>query len=138
MKARVLYLLLSIVVIAQAFGQDASHTPPIIDMHLHVYSVQSYWGGSDYVLKDTILLSPKTNIEHIEAVLEQIEKHNILLTYASGDFESLEMINNLYPGKFLPSYEVWPTKELLGDHEFISKLKMKIKNGEVQGIGESS
>jgi uncharacterized protein len=136
MKTKVLYLLIWTAGVVQCFGQNASKALPVIDMHLHVYSPQSYWGGNDYVLKDTILPSPKNNIDHIKAVLEQIKKHNIFLTYASGDFESLDMINKLYPGKFLPSFEVWPTKELLGDKNLISKLKLKIKNGEVRGIGE--
>lgn len=84
MKTKVLYFLIWIVGIVQCFGQTASKTPPVIDMHLHVYSAKSYWGGTDYVLKDTILPSPKNNIDHIKAVLELIKKHNISLTYASG------------------------------------------------------
>lgn len=61
MKAKVLYLLIWIAGIVQCFGQTASKTPPVIDMHLHVYSDQTYWGGTDYVLKDTILSSPRSN-----------------------------------------------------------------------------
>ena len=136
MKAIFILFLLSTLSAIYCFGQPFSKRPPVIDMHLHVYSANSYWGGADNKLKDTVLTSPKNNVGHIKAVLEQIEKYNIVIAYASGNFESLDSINKQYPGKFLPSFEIFPTKELLKDEVLLAKLKLKIKNGEIRGIGE--
>lgn len=135
MKNLIPFLLLSLSIF-YCFGQAVSKKPPVIDMHLHVYSATSYWGGADVKFKDTTLASPKNNVEHIKAVLEQIEKYNIVLTYASGNFESLDSINKKYPGKFLPSFEIFPTKEMLKDEALLNKLKSRIKNGDIRGIGE--
>jgi uncharacterized protein len=136
MKAHLIFFLLFTLSMFYCFGQPVSKRLPVIDMHLHVYSAKSYWGGADFKLKDTVLSSPKNNVEHIKAVLEQIEKYNIVITYASGNFEALDSINKQYPGKFLPSFEIYPTKELLKDEALLNKLKLKIKNGEIRGIGE--
>lgn len=136
MKAHLILFLISILSMIYCFGQPASEIPPVIDMHLHVYSAKSYWGGNYFKLKDTSLTSPSNHTEHLKAVLEQIEKYNIVITYASGNFESLESISKQYPGKFLPSFEIFPTKELLKDDALLHKLKLKIKNGEIRGIGE--
>jgi uncharacterized protein len=136
MKSMPLVFLLVVLCSIQCKDQSKKDDLPIIDMHLHVYSSSSYWGGADFKLKEITINSPKNNVEHIQAVLGQIKKNNIVLTYASGNFESLDSINKLYPGKFLPSLEIWPTKELLRDNDFIRNLKDKIRKGEVKGIGE--
>lgn len=109
---------------------------PVIDMHVHVYSPHNYWGGSDFVLEDTVLYSPKNYDEHIKSVVQQMEQYNIVLSYASGNFEALDSINKNYPNLFLPSAEIWPTEELLTDNTFLNTLKSKIKIGEVVSIGE--
>jgi predicted TIM-barrel fold metal-dependent hydrolase len=136
MKYSVLIPIILCITIIHCNGQTNDKKPPIIDMHLHVYSSDSYWGGSNFQLKDTSLLSPRTNKGHIKAVVDQIKKYNIVITYASGNFKSLDSIKKEYPGKFFPSAEIWPTKELLRNKNFIDSLKLKIKNGEVRGIGE--
>jgi uncharacterized protein len=136
MKSTVIIFLLWICNIFHCLGQTTLKNLPIIDMHVHVYSAKSYWGGSNFRLKDTVLSSPKNNSEHIKAVVNQINKYNIVITYASGDFTALDSISKDYPDKFLPSAEIWPTKELLSNKNFIDSLRMKIKKGEVRGIGE--
>lgn len=103
-------------------------------MHLHIYSEQ--YSSGDFKLKDIILTSPKNSVEHLKAVVEQINKYNIALTYAIGDFKALDSINKNYPDKFLPSARILSTSELLNDKNYIETLKLKIKNGEVLGIGE--
>ena len=134
MKIRALYLLIWIMSLIQCFGQGANKRPPVIDMHVHVYSVKSYKGGTELKLKDTTLLSPKNNADHIKRVLEQMKKYNIVISYASGDFESLDSLNKLYPGRFFPSCEIGSSQII--NNNFINRLNTKILNGEVKGIGE--
>jgi len=105
-------------------------------MHLHVYTPENYDGGSDYQFRDTIFESPDSQTALLNAVIDQIKMYNIVKTYASGDFEALDIINNSYPDLFLPSAQIWPTKELLKDSEFLNTLEQKIKSGEIRAIGE--
>lgn len=136
MKTIQVSVLLWILCVLQCFGQSKTNRLPVIDMHLHVYTLENYWGGNDVQFRDTILESPTDQPGHLEAVIQQINKYNIVKTYASGNFEALDIINELYPDLFLPSAEISPTRELLSDINFLVKLKSKIENGEVRGIGE--
>lgn len=135
MKTRVVFLIFWSVSIIQGIGQSSGNKQPIIDMHLHVYTSQNYWGPAKQPF-DKTMTSPKNNLEHIKAVVEQTNKYNIVLTYASGKYMALDSITKKYPGKFLPSIEIWPTEKLLGDKKFLEELKAKIEKGEVRGIGE--
>jgi predicted TIM-barrel fold metal-dependent hydrolase len=140
MNPKGLSLLIWIVSIAQCFGQGNMNKLPVIDMHLHVYSNENYWGGSDFSsflpFSNTVLTSPKTNNGHIKAVLDQMSKNNIVLAYASGNFEALDSLNIKYPGKFFPLIGIRPTPELLSDNKYLETLKQKIVKGEIKGIGE--
>ncbi|NQU86198.1 MAG: amidohydrolase family protein [Mariniphaga sp.] len=127
-------ILITVLICTGIFAQE--NGLPVIDMHLHTYTPQNYWGGSDFQVVDTVLSSPSDQAGHLESVIQQKKKYNIVLTYASGNFEALDIINKTYPDLFLPSAEIWPTKELLQDKDFLSTLEQKIKNGEVQAIGE--
>jgi predicted TIM-barrel fold metal-dependent hydrolase len=129
--------------IIQSFGQSNAQRLPVIDMHCHIYSAlshtypfQNYKVGNDMKFRDTVFTSPKNYVEHLKAVIEQNTKYNVVLTYASCDSKALDTINKINTGKFFPSFEVWPTRELLTDKKFIEQLKLKIKKGEVRGIGE--
>jgi len=133
MKTLAIISLIWLLNLLQCSGQSFSGLP-IIDMHVHVYSTKSYKGGTELKLKDTILSSPKNNVDHIRVVLEQMKKYNIVISYASGDFESLDSLNKQYPGKFFPSCEIGASQ--ITNNNFINRLNTKIKNGEVQGIGE--
>jgi predicted TIM-barrel fold metal-dependent hydrolase len=137
MKTKVLSFIIWILSIAQCFGQVNTYKLSVIDMHLHVYSNESYWVGDDLpVFPNKVLTSPKTSNVHIKAVMDQMVKNNIVLSYASGNFEALDSLNVKYPGKFFPSIEIWPTRELLGNAKFLETLKLKIAKGEIKGIGE--
>ncbi|MFC2122023.1 amidohydrolase family protein [Bacteroidota bacterium] len=136
MKTIQVSVLLWILCILQCFGQSKINRLPVIDMHLHVYTPQNYRGGSDVQFRDTLLESPADQSGHMEAVIQQINKYNIVITYASGSYAALDIINKKHPGLFLSSAEIWPTRDLLSDINFIDKLKSKIENGEVRGIGE--
>ena len=58
-----------------------------------------------------------------------MSKYNIVLSYASGNFEALDSLNRKYPGKFFPSIEIRPTPELLSDNKYLETLKQKIVEG---------
>jgi predicted TIM-barrel fold metal-dependent hydrolase len=112
-------------------------------MHCHIYSdqihpsvLQTYIKGGDLKLKDTVFTSPKTYVEHLKAVIEQNMKYNVVLTYASCDYKALDTINKINTGNFFPSFEIWPTREMLNDKKYVETLRLKIRNGEVRGIGE--
>jgi len=135
MKSKVIILLFWSFSFLNCLGQTTLRNLPVIDMHLHVYTAKNYWGPAK-LPNDTTMISPKNNIEHIKAVIEQIRKNNIVITYASGNFEALDSINIRYPDKFLPSIEIRPTKELLNNKAYLDRLNLKIKNGEIRGIGE--
>ncbi len=135
MKIRVIFFMFWGISIIQCLAQPITKPLPVIDMHLHVYSAKNYWGPASQPF-DPGMTSPKNNVEHIKSVVEQINKYNIVITYASGNFTALDSINKRYPDKFFLSAEIWPTKELLSNKNFINTLKNKIKNGEVHGIGE--
>ena len=48
MKAYVFSLLIFSLGIVKCFGQENTYKLPVIDMHLHVYSNENYWGGNDF------------------------------------------------------------------------------------------
>lgn len=140
MKAYVFSLLMCSLDVVITFGQIKETKLPVIDMHLHVYTNADYWGGNDFSsfvpFSNTVLTSPKTNSDHIKAVLDQMSKSNIVLSYASGNFEALDSLTRKYPGKFYPSIEIRPSPEHLRDNKFLKILKQKIVKGEIKGIGE--
>lgn len=119
----------------QSFGQSTKQKLPVIDVHLHVYSAKNYWGPAKQPF-DNSMTSPRNSSEHIRAVVDESKKYNVVLTYASGNYDALDSIMNIYPGKFLPSIEIWPTKNLLADPQFIKDLKLKIDKKGIRGIGE--
>lgn len=137
MKTKALSFLIWILSIAQCFGQGNINKLPVIDIHLHVYSNESYWVGDDLtVFPNKVLTYPKTSDAHINAVVDQMAKNNIVLSNASGNFEALDSLSRKYPGKFFPSIEIWPTPKLLGDTKYLETLKLKIEKGDIKGIGE--
>jgi hypothetical protein len=110
MKNLILLFLLSLF---SSVGTAQQKGNPIIDMHIHVYTPQNYWGGSDFVLEDTVMFSPANYDGHIKAVIQQKEKYNIVLSYASGNSEALDSINKNYPNLFLSSAEIMAYKEII-------------------------
>jgi len=85
MKPKVFLFLLWSFNVVYCSGQSVGNNQPVIDMHLHVYTSKNYWGPAKQPF-DNSMTSPKNNLEHIKAVVEQIKEYNIVLTYASGDY----------------------------------------------------
>ena len=135
MKPKVFLFLLWSFNVIYCSSQSVGNNQPVIDMHLHVYTSKNYWGPAKQPFYNS-MASPKNNLDHIKAVVEQTKEYNIVLTYASGNYIALDSITKVYPGRFLPSIEIWPTEKLLADKNFLEELNVKIKNGEVRGIGE--
>ena len=92
MKTIIIANLLLISCLIQSVGQNNVKNLPVIDMHVHVYTPQNYWGGFEFSVVDTILSSPADQEAHLEALIQQMKKYNIVKTYASGNFEALSTI----------------------------------------------
>jgi hypothetical protein len=143
MKTKMIFFMVWSFSALPSVGQSNAQILPVIDMHCHIYSsqihpsvLQNYVKGNDLKLNDIVFTSPKNYVEHLKAVIEQNTNYNVVLTYASCDSKALDTINKINTGKYFPSFEIWPTRELLNDKKYIETLKLKIKNGEVRGIGE--
>jgi predicted TIM-barrel fold metal-dependent hydrolase len=143
MKTKMIFFMVWSFSAIPSFGQSNAQILPVIDMHCHIYSnqihpsvLQNYVKGNDLKLNDIVFTSPKNYVEHLKAVIEQNTNYNVVLTYASCDSKALDTINKINTGKYFPSFEIWPTRELLNDKKYIETLKLKIRNGEVRGIGE--
>jgi hypothetical protein len=105
--------------IETAENKDYERMPnaPVIDMHLHVYSPQNYWGGSDVKFRDTVLYSPKKQVEHIEEIVNIM--HAGLPIFADEIFGILFMFPNVYADISCLSWLCDYTKETLND--FLNK-----------------
>lgn len=117
----------------QVEGQSSQQ---VIDMHVHVYSEKSFGGSSDYDNEGIFMKGSQSWNDHLKEVVEEMQKNNVVLAYASGDFEILDFLNKDYPDKFFPSIEIWPTKDMLSDPKFLAELKKKLETKEIRGIGE--
>jgi uncharacterized protein len=124
---------LQIFIFHKSVGQT---NQPVIDMHIHVYSSKSFGQASPFKSDSLILKASESWSRHLIEILEEMDKNNITLAYASGDFEIIDFLNKTYPKRFFPSAEIWPTKELLTDENYLKELKKKIEDKEILGIGE--
>lgn len=117
----------------QVEGQSSQQ---VIDMHVHVYSEKSFGASSDYANDGVFLKGSASWKDHLKEVVEKMQKNNVVLAYASGDFEILDFLNKNYPDQFFPSIEIWPTKDTLADPNFLAELRKKLETKEIRGIGE--
>ncbi|MCM4161502.1 amidohydrolase [Antarcticibacterium flavum] len=106
------------------------YTGPIIDMHLHSYSVD-FWGPAPSPV--TGKLSPATAKEQMERTFEIMKEHNIVLGAVSG-------ISHV-SGNDWAAYDRESTLrgiELREPSEFMSpdSLRQLIRNGEIDMLGE--
>jgi uncharacterized protein len=143
MKTKMIFFMVWSFSTIPIFGQSNAQILPVIDMHCHIYSnqihpsvLQTYVKGNDLKLNNIVFISPKNYVDHLKAVIEQNTNYNVVLTYASCDSKALDTINKINSGEYFPSFEIWPTRELLNDKKYIETLELKIRNGEVRGIGE--
>jgi predicted TIM-barrel fold metal-dependent hydrolase len=131
-KILIVFLLL-ITGILKVMGQIPQ---PVIDMHVHVYSPASFGVSGDFNSDGVLMKGSKSCEDHLKEIAAEFDKYNVVLRYASGDFEILDLLNENYPGEFFLSAEIWPTRELLSDQGYISELRKRLKSKEILGIGE--
>jgi len=99
----------------------------IIDVHVHSYSSNDYWGGFQH---PTGIQSPKTADEHLQQTIALLDKHNIEFAVVSGaTMESVEKYVSA-DARFIPGY--------MDDEELISidKFEKLIIAGKIKVFGE--
>lgn len=114
-------ILIGLLVAIQASGQ-------IIDVHMHSYTPEEYWGqGKSY----NGVSSPKSVDLHIKETIEQMNKHKVEFAVISGSVESLQKYTEADP-RFIPAY--LDRENLLPPDEF----EQLIKAGKIKVFGEIS
>jgi len=107
------------------------YTGPIIDMHLHSYSTDDFWGPAPNPV--TGLLSAGTAQEHMERSIEIMREYNIVLGAVSGD--SKESANGWRihaPGMILRGITLADPADFMDPESF----KALVENGELDVLGE--
>ena len=74
--------------------------PQIIDMHLHSYTKDGYFGGRQH---PTGVSSPKTVEDHLNETIAEMDKHDIRYAVVSGPMESVDRYVEADP-RFIPGY----------------------------------
>lgn len=98
----------------------------IIDMHLHSYTNDDYWGGRT---NPNGITSPATAKEHLAQTIQLMDQHNIQHAAVSGSMASLEQWTNADP-RFIPGYH--DEKELIDADSF----EALVQSGKIQIFGE--
>lgn len=127
---RTIIVLISITMLANVvFGQEADrYTGPIIDMHLHAYTDDDFWGPAPNPATGAVSVNNAT--DHYRHSIDFLKKHNVVL--AVVDSESLAAVE--------------PWERMLGDAAVISALRKKnnsldlftkmVSDGKVELFGE--
>ena len=99
---------------------------PIIDMHLHSYNADNYWGGRSHPLGIT---SPKTVDEHFRSTLKHMSDNNIVKAVMDG--RSFSDIESLVGNKMvIPAFS---DDEELPD---IQEFERMVREGKIKVFGE--
>lgn len=102
--------------------ETARYEGPIIDVHLHAYTAEDYWGPAP--LGATGNLSPETAEEHRVATLAAMEEHGVVLGAVSGDaLAASEEWAERAPGRFLKGVEVDDPVEELDLETFVDWIE---------------
>jgi uncharacterized protein len=108
-----------------------SYTGPIIDVHLHSYAADDYWGGAPNPA--TGQPAPATAREHLERSIEVMRQNNVVLGVTSGDaLASAAAWREFAPDMVLRGLS-------MGDPEdFVTPeaLRGLVERGEVEVLGE--
>ncbi len=121
MKKYILILLMLI------FGYQLADAQ-IIDMHLHGYTEEDYWGDKTH---PTGIESPESAKEHLDKTIQLLDKHQIEYAVVSGSIESLELWTNADP-RFIPGYQEPETGKLPA----IDRFEELVKSGKIKIFGE--
>lgn len=97
--------------------QPERYEGPIIDMHLHAYTSESYWGPAPFGL--TGKPSPATAEEHREETLAAMDRYGVVLGVVSGsELTAAEAWAERAPGRFLRGIGVHDPVSDLDPEEF--------------------
>lgn len=102
MTRLLLLILLGLLLTDPSLAQSPErYEGPIIDVHLHAYTPESYWG-------------PASAEAHRSATLEAMDKHGVVLGVVSGDaLAAAETLATRAPSRFLKGIVVYdPTTDL--------------------------
>lgn len=103
-------------------AQAGRYDGPIIDMHLHAYTPETYWGPETFAW--TGEPSPATAEEHREATLAAMEEHDVVLGVVSGDLlAAAEAWDERAPDRFLKGVTVYDPAEELDRETFEAWLE---------------
>ncbi len=117
-------LVLALVALPVPVGaQEASpYDGPIIDMHLHAYTTDTYWGPAPHPV--TGRMAPASAEAHRQATLEAMDQHDIVLGAVSGDvLEAAEVLAERTPNRFLVGIEVEDPEEDLDVESFLDWVR---------------
>jgi len=98
----------------------------VIDVHLHSYTPEEYYGGRDELQG---ISSPKSVAEHIQQTKAEMDKNNIEYAVICGSMESLGPYLRA-DDRFIPAYS--DDKNLISVVEF----EQLIKGGKIKVFGE--
>lgn len=112
-----------------AFSQESDrYTGPIIDMHLHAYTDDDFWGPAPNPVTGAVSVDNAT--DHYRECIARLKKHNVVLAVVDG--ETLNAVE--------------PWERLLGDVAVISALRKKnnpldlftnmVSEGKIELFGE--
>nr|WP_299175642.1 amidohydrolase family protein [uncultured Allomuricauda sp.] len=98
-----------------------------IDMHLHSYTSDDYWGGQTH--PPTGISSPRTAQEHLEQTIAEMDKNKIEYAVVSGTLKSISDYVAADP-RFIPGY--------MDDDNLIplDEFEQGIKDGKIKVFGE--
>ena len=109
------------------FSSAQHNFRPIIDMHLHGYTAEEYYGGSPNPANG--IASPENVEEFRQSIIELMDRHNIEYAVMSASPEALETFTAL-DDRFIPA-----AQDQNGLIE-ITKFERLVKEGKIRIFGE--
>jgi predicted TIM-barrel fold metal-dependent hydrolase len=111
-------------------GQKTTrYNGPIIDMHLHAYLPQAYPQTANQVTGKPPV--SKTSEEHMQATLDAMNEHNIVLGLVSGPLEAVQAWREFAPERFVGGAMFGRAGEVS-----INELRARLKDGRMGLLGE--
>lgn len=103
----------------------------VIDMHLHSYSPQTYFGGRG--AHPGGATSPETVTEHLQETIAEMDRNDIRYAVVSGSLDSVATFVAA-DARFIPGYYVPATRP--GDLVSPEEFEERVKAGTIRVFGE--